>query len=791
MSSIINTRRIMFLVALVMLLAPAASAQSTLPSLPSLDPAGFFESGVTYISSKILDGVKWALNSLVSVVVSLLVYVPVPHDMPTKDYWTECFNIYITQLLPLSLVLLGIYTMFSSEPPNRALFEGYIKRVAYATLLAFFSFTIIDTLVWFTNTLAGMIVDINSIDLSNALTGMLAGGAGLAFVVVLLAAGVVEAIFLVIIFLLLALRVVAIQFVAATMPIFCFFMIIGVGPLKRVSDLAEYLWGAGVILPVFSVIGAGLVKLAFYATSWSSITGGGVLGALFTLASFLLVLAYPFMLSSALGMFHTGMHATFPIARPLSAAATGLAMQRYVKHSQAFGKAAPLSIFMPSKFASWMHHRGSDFVDWTRSKLHSRLGGFITLPTPTGSSFSIPVKLPEAYPFRDRAEALAATGVAASSFGKLAEIAKRVDENDMITPDMSAETQQAFSDISRPIAHYAEKAATADDSEEMRNLELALSAVHGRENMSVQEGFAAALKTSIGHAIKKGDSGIFALAATISMAKDVNRLKNWFKNYPDIASKIQKSPFAKSVLSLHGINERDFKHAMTGDMVAISKISEKFRDFPANYPLSSTIGAVVSGGDVDKVASALREELTDIQSNDQALSILAESVGMDKTRLSKDISIALEGTDRDINVLSRDLSRKIIHNKMRTIEAFSENLEESLFATIDQHVSTLSKAESASKLSEFIKNGGYVVGQFDGSTAEHLHSLTRHVARERARQASWREHITRAVGDYHRTLTRTGGAMVYDPDWHYMEYKTMLKMRPPPISPRSITPKYM
>ena len=110
---------------------------------------------------------------MVESIISLLVYIPPPHETGTKDFWTESFNIYISVLLPLALVVVGLYTMFSSQPVNISFFEGIIKRIAFAIALAFFSFTIIDTLVQFFNKLSLMIVVPDNVNVDQLLNALL------------------------------------------------------------------------------------------------------------------------------------------------------------------------------------------------------------------------------------------------------------------------------------------------------------------------------------------------------------------------------------------------------------------------------------------------------------------------------------------------------------------------------------------------------------------------------------------------------------------------------------------
>ncbi|RLI79780.1 hypothetical protein DRP05_02785 [Archaeoglobales archaeon] len=759
--------KLLTLALLLMAMIGNAVAQSD-QVIPVFNPVGMFESGMTWLINQIVEAVKSSINSLVQAIIKLLVEVPIPHNMATKDYWSECFDIYISQLLPLSLVFLGIYIMFSSQPPNRVLFEEYVKRVSYATLLAFFSFTIIDTLVWFTNKLASLIVDVHSVNVANVLVGALAGGGGIIALLSMVGAGVLEAIILIIAFFILALRVAAIQFIAATMPIFCFFLIIGVGPLKRLSDLAEYIWGAGVILPVFSIIGAGLVKLLFYATAWQSIAGGGIMGALFIAAAFILILAYPWMLTSALGMFHTGMHALYPIARPFSAAMTGLGMARYMRHYQAFGRAAPLTIMMPSKLAAW-----------------------------GASKMGIAEKFRSAHAFKARqsARTFAEIGIPASAFGKLYEIGSRMQDGDVITPDIP-EAKSAFRTISHRIGRYAERVAESGGFEEIERLESVLSALHGKR-LSLQDGLLEALKANYEYAVRRRDFGAVALPAFILAARDTPTLMNFLKQIK-LVQGVLKSDFAKAYLATYGVKQRDVEAAMYGDEQAARMIVNRLND--AINPKSparayyNTFEVLLNETATEKdVAMALGRDL-EILHWDSGEGF--RGVGGEE-RYNRIIETIAEAANERPEVVRHvvdtlddegieQLARQMLSSKNRAIEVLGEKAMEDGISLPE-----MDKAEAARRLAEFIREGGYLVGQIESGMAKHLKDLTAETAKEQARLTSWREHISRAAGDFHKTLTRTGHAMVYDDDWYYLEYRSMLRMRPPPISPRSITPKYL
>ncbi len=225
-----------------------------------------------------------------------------------RALWTASFKIYISTLLPISLVLLGIYVMFSSEPPARSVFEGYLKRVGVATLIAYFSFPTIDALVWLTNQISqellraalcggGMCSAMGTVATwSAAVSGILAtliasGGAILPFLFLIMIAVVVV----------IALRPIIVWLAASTMPIFCFFYIIGVGPLRKVNEVVEWIWGMAVLLPTMSVLGAAIVALMVKLDNPGTIATFGAVGLLYFFSPLILTLAFPFLVHSMMG----------------------------------------------------------------------------------------------------------------------------------------------------------------------------------------------------------------------------------------------------------------------------------------------------------------------------------------------------------------------------------------------------------------------------------------------------------------------------------------------------------
>ena len=291
------------------------------------------QGAIAWIRDRIEDGVKTILETLIH----LFIYVQPPHEIDSvREMWKMSFQVYLTLLLPLAISVVGVQIMFSSKPPSVAISEDFIKRMGYATLLAYFSFFIIDTLVQLTNEIARIIMGGALENVVSNFANFLVLGA-FAGVVLPQIVGSVEILTLLVAFMILALRVVAIYFVTATMPIFCFFQIIGTGPFKKLGTVAEYIWGIGLILPVLNIVGAAILLLA------SAVLGSdanAITKFFMALGSIALVFAYPFMVQSGLGMFHTGLHSFMPHLRGISARFTAGQMKRRAVHESMFGPVA-------------------------------------------------------------------------------------------------------------------------------------------------------------------------------------------------------------------------------------------------------------------------------------------------------------------------------------------------------------------------------------------------------------------------------------------------------------------
>ncbi|RLI76006.1 hypothetical protein DRP04_12990 [Archaeoglobales archaeon] len=707
---------------------PVAAAQDEGFALPALDPRGWFESGFSWLGERLKEALAGALKWMVESIISLLVYIPPPHETGTKDFWTESFNIYISVLLPLALVVVGLYTMFSSQPVNVSLFEGIIKRIAFATALAFFSFTIIDTLVQFFNKLSLMIVVPENVNVDQLLKALLVeitiGGAAIVAILAALLIGVLEFALIFLVFLILGLRIVIVHFVAGAMPILCFLYIIGVGPLRRLSELADLLWGLGVVLPAFSIIGAGLVKLALYATQFSTLQGGGFLGLVFILASFGAVLTYPWLASSFMSMFAGVISPLSGAARPISWAATGALQRRFLRHYAAFGKAAPLTVLFPSKLAAGVAHR----FDVIRSRMGDMLRD---TRARTGSlRQNILSRI-------SKAEALARANVSGADIGTIAIAA---EESGLATPDHAPE---AFERLSQTIASFANKAR----GEEIGTLRTALSAIFNKD-LSVKDALEKAIKTNIGYAVSKQDMGVVGLSAMLLASKDEKTLSEFFAKHKELAASILKSRIAKAILAAHGVSERDLIYALRGDELVIRKIASALENTPTasntGWWIANTFNGLVSGASVDELDKILMRELASLK---QAKELGADYGAYDRVvkALAEAANVSPEIVERAVedDVFRRDLAERLVYNRDRSVESLAGSIAVSSIALPD-----MSDEEAARKLSEFIRAGGYITAQIDASTAKELKGLSRLIAREHARQAALKVHVGTLAGDF-------------------------------------------
>lgn len=704
-----------------------AAAQDEGFALPALDPRGWFESGFSWLGERLKEALAGALKWMVESIINLLVYIPPPHETGTKDFWTESFNIYISVLLPLALVVVGLYTMFSSQPVNVSLFEGIIKRIAFATALAFFSFTIIDTLVQFFNKLSLMIVVPENVDVDQLLNALLVeitiGGAAIVAILAALLMGVLEFALIFLVFLILGLRIVIVHFVAGAMPILCFLYIIGVGPLRRLSELADLLWGLGVVLPAFSIIGAGLVKLALYATQFSTLQGGGFLGLVFILASFGAVLTYPWLASSFMSMFAGVISPLSGAARPISWAATGALQRRFLRHYAAFGKAAPLTVLFPSKLAAGVAHR----FDVIRSRMGDMLRD---TRARTGLRQSIISRI-------SKAEALAKANVSGADIGTIAIAA---EESGLATPDHAPE---AFERLSQTIASFAGKVR----GEEIGTLRTALSAIFNRE-LSVKDALERAIKTNIGYAVSKQDMGVVGLSAMLLASKDEKTLSEFFAKHKELAASILKSRIAKAFLAAHGVGERDLIYALRGDELVIRKIANALENTPTasstGWWIANTFNGLISGASVNELDKILMRELASLK---HAKELGADYGAYDRVvkALAEAANVSPEIVERAVedDVFRRDLAERLVYNRDRSIESLARSIAVSSIALPD-----MPDEEAARKLSEFIKAGGFITAQIDASVAKELKGLSRLIAREHARQAALKVRVGTLAGDF-------------------------------------------
>ncbi len=217
-------------------------------------------------------------RSLALLIHKWVISIPPPSsEKVTKNAWRTCFKIFIKYLLPLGIAVLGFYQIFIFSSPREYILKELTKRIFLAIFLAYFGFTIIDAICKITNKIGEIIIseftgNYGYFSLTNlimtlvpASTLAIIGSKGAVVPSVFLAlSGLISTVtsFLVLIIVLLFTRITIVHIVSALLPILCFFIIIGVGPLRRLSDIAELFFSLGITSPIFSIVGAFLLAFA-------------------------------------------------------------------------------------------------------------------------------------------------------------------------------------------------------------------------------------------------------------------------------------------------------------------------------------------------------------------------------------------------------------------------------------------------------------------------------------------------------------------------------------------------
>lgn len=779
-------------VLIILLILPLASAQGDVgldvgdsgnPGLPNpLDVIGGFMSGtigalIQGLLNMVVKAVAQIMSNLITWLTELLAHVPRPAEIQeVKDAWKKCFEIYITTLLPLSLVVLGIYIMFSTEQPTRLFFEGYLKRIGYATLLAYFSFPIIDTFVWLTNSISDLILhalvgEVNlaemGVGVAGTILGLLGASAvsGGAAISVLAPMSPAIAMMLITSLAIVAIRIVLIYIVAATMPIFSFFMIIGVGPFKKLGEFVEYFWGLGIILPTLSVMGAVIVAFMVKFAHIPIFVEQGFMGALIMLGPLFLVFAFPMIVSSMMGAFSGAvanlLYTFTKFTRYGLQAAAGAKMASAIAMG---GRLAPLYAFLPTKMAVPIH-RGMQTVVSSIGRIPG--GGKLA-----GAIWRMFPELRKDHLAMQGASALAEVGLPAASLGTLYTLASR-GHIDAAHP----KAVDAFEDLSASVGTLASevvRAVTAEEREDkMRRLRATLSAIYGGNVGSLGEAYSRMLAENLSLAKKLRDPGVLGLATLLAAVGRGNpeKVLNLLQSNPEIGKYILESRFARSFLRAQGVSSRDIAQAVTGDYEAAWNISEKLKDVGFKIePYNNTFRELVTNSSVGDIADAIIQDIKDIHELhpdklDMAIKVYAEASGLPEVRVREVFSEVAGGNTK----AAQDLAEHLAKDRGRAIATLSDKIvAESISVNITDDV------EAARKISDFISEGGLVRASFSSTEVDNIRRLQMYLAQERVKQARLREYIQDRLHQYNRHFTRID-PYTYDPDTYTLDYRAAMR----------------
>ena len=737
-------------------------------------------SALTTAASK---GVEQGLSAAIKWIASLLCHVDRPASFePVKDLWRACFKIYVTELLPISFAFLGIYVMFSSEPPNRTLFEGYIKRIAEATLIAYFSFPIIDTLVWLTNSISQEILNQTVGGLGNVIA--VSGEwsiAGLAAIAAVLATGGLVLfpllMFLFTVILIVAIRPLLIYMVAASMPIFAFFHLISVGPFKKAATIVEYIWSLGIILPALSVLGAIITALMVKFADLGVVQNHGLLGVLYFFAPLGLVLAFPMIVQSMMGPVGgamSGMMSRFMIGFRPAVEVLGTRWSRGA--IAAGGMAAPLYAVMPTKLAARVHSGLANLAEGS-------VGPLTPLPLAKAAA-KISNRVWGDSTSVGAAKSLTAAGISAAPLGLLSALAKS-GAADASNPDAAS----ALEHVSAGVGSIAADALR--NPEKMEKLREVMSAVHGERYWkgNLANALAKSVRENFETAKKLGDPGLAALAAVVSAATGANaaqKLQNLLRQKPNIADTIANSKFAKAFLAAHGVSEGDIAALDPyGDQRAFEDAAEKIASrlepiTPDVEAYNNTYAALVTG---ESVKDALELDLQGIDNAagmihlrtggpeeevrehvlGEAVRTYSEATGLREEEVRKLMDGARSGDENSLDRLAgaiesrKDRALKVLGNRVAGSVAEMRHVDDS---------------EAAHRLHRFISAGGLVRTAISPEEADRFRKMQMYAIREKAMRSGWREYIGGRMSYYQRVASNLDYHR-YDP-YDVMDYRAIM-----------------
>ncbi len=686
----------------------------------------------------------------------------------TKDVWTESFSLYISILLPLSLAILAIYIMFSSQSPGRTVLEEYVKRVAVATALAYFSFPIVDTLVWLTNEIAWLMLAGFGVGpgefaagmarlagaLATTLTGAAAVSAGLAILtggtVALGLAFVLVAVFGVILtgVLVLALKWYLVHLLLGVMPVLCFFTVIGVGPLRKINEFVEHLWGLLITLPLLSILGAVVVLGFVKFSSLGGLTSAGLFSLVGFVAPFALVLAFPYIALQGMGLFSsavTGM--TLPIMRAARVPLMMAGFARGLHLERTLGPAgAALGMFLPTKIAAPIASAGGRIAEAAAKGFGANWGFMREFARGVSGAF--------------KNEPMA-MGALAGLAGAAARAGRAVDARNPMARD-------ALSGVSAELLRHAR----AGDVDTLSN---GLSAIHGR-SMSVREGLEHAFRSNFKLARKSRDPGALGVAALLASKGHPGELLSAFSRNPGLAEALASSDFARTFLSSHGISMREIGDLMNSDhnvaWSAAKSIHSKLGDVEfdtGSTPLGETFSALARGGEHPEVRDALVSDLS-VADPDWVTNVISKATGTPSTDVEGLVASASNGdmlaAERLAGLMTRDSGART-----KALEAIGSTIRpESL------RVSEMSEHEAARRLDGFLSAGGLVTTEIkpDPNLAKHYREVQIHAARKAVREASWREYLSSRMGDYKKYMYLRNTVPEWLPEAYEIDYRTML-----------------
>ena len=203
-----------------------------------------------YSSSKEIEGA----NTIALTLHRWIVSIPPPGDEKiTKNAWKVCFSIFLRYLLPTAIAFFGLMQMFSAEPPSYVLIEKLGKRLFIAILIAYFGFTVVDFMCKLTNFIGELIIkslssngyfslaELMMLLLPSSLLAIIGSTSASSLAILPVLSTFISSIttFLILVFVLLFTRIAVVHITAALLPIFCFFIIIGIGPFKKLKEIAE------------------------------------------------------------------------------------------------------------------------------------------------------------------------------------------------------------------------------------------------------------------------------------------------------------------------------------------------------------------------------------------------------------------------------------------------------------------------------------------------------------------------------------------------------------------------